>query len=296
MDGSALAARCRDTLRERASVGGGFGMNPGQAYRPDATAWAVLGLTATRPGKDDDRTIEAGRSRLAGSQSEDGRVSVPPDDTGSYWPTPLAILAWRDSEKYAGQRSRAIRFLLETSGKSWAKHKNSPLGHDTSIPGWSWNQNTHSWVEPTSLAVIALRLSGFGDHERVREGFRLLMDRQLVSGGWNYGNTSVYGTPLLPQPDCTGLALSALTGCVPLSDVGKSLDYLTSAVKRLRTPLSLGWGILGLAAWARKPAQTAAWVSECIDGQAVHGPYDTTLISLLLLSVCATEGLGSFSA
>lgn len=290
------SAYCRATLRKRALDGGGFPLYPGQAFRPDATAWAVLALAVTKARKDEYRMIEAGRSRLAGSQSRDGRVSMSPDDTGSYWPTPLAILAWCDSETYAGQRLRAIRFLLETSGETWAKDKNSPFGHDTSIPGWSWTLGAHPWVEPTALSVIALRLSGFADHVRVHEGVRMLMDRQLPTGGWNYGNTSVYGTQLLPQPDCTGLALSALTGCVPLSDVEKSLDYLVSRAVRVRTPLSLGWGILGLSAWGRKPDQTAAWIRECVDAEEVRGTYDTTLVSLLLLALHAKEGLGSLSA
>jgi hypothetical protein len=225
---------------------------------------------------------------------EDGRVSVSPTDPESYWPTPLAILAWHGSEKHAEQWSRAIHFLLRTSGKHWVKKDNSPLAHDTSIQGWSWTQDTHSWVEPTSLAILALRISGLGDHVRVHEGVRLLMDRQLPAGGWNYGNTLVYGMELYPQPDCTGLALSALVDCVPRSEVGKSLKYLTSQVARVRTPLSLGWGIQGLGAWGQKPGQSNVWVSECMDRQAKHGAYDTTLISLLLLSLNARKGLGSF--
>ena len=294
MDRSTLTSSCRVALRERALEGGGFPMLPGGTYGPDATAWAVVALASTRSGGRDRRAVESGRSQLTGSQLEDGRLSVTPSGPESYWPTSLAILAWHGSGKHAEQRSRAIDFLLRTSGKHWVKTDNSPLAHDTSIKGWSWTQETHSWVEPTSLAILALRISGLGDHVRVREGVRLLMDRQLPAGGWNYGNTLVYGRELYAQPDCTGLALSALEGCVPRSEVEKSLNYLTSQVTRVRTPLSLGWGILGLGAWGQKPGQTTAWVGECMDRQAKHGAYDTTLVSLLLLSLNAREGLGSF--
>ena len=48
-------------------------MLPGEAYRSDATAWAVVALAATRPGGHDRGAVESGRSRLAGSQLEDGR-------------------------------------------------------------------------------------------------------------------------------------------------------------------------------------------------------------------------------
>jgi hypothetical protein len=268
-------------------------MFPGGAYRPDATAWAVFSLAATRSGVHDQDKIDSGRSRLAASQLEDGRVGLSTSNPESFWLTPLAILAWHGSKKHAELRSRAVNFLLRTSGKHWVKEDNSPLAHDTSIQGWSWTQDTHSWVEPTSLAILALRTSGLGDHARVREGVRLLMDRQLPAGGWNVGNTLVYGVELYPQPDCTGLALSALVDCVPRSEVEKSLKYLTSQVARVRTPLSLGWGILGLGAWGQKPGQTTALIGECMDRQAKHGAYDTMLISLLLLSLNAREGLGS---
>jgi hypothetical protein len=122
------------------------------------------------------------------------------------------------------------------------------------------------------------------------------MDRQLPAGGWNYGNTMVYGAEQYPQPDCTGLALSALAGCVQRTKVEKSLDYLESRIASVRTPLSLGWGILGLGAWGRKPGQVTTWVGECMDREALHGAYDTTLISLLLLSLNSRKGLGSFSS
>jgi len=269
-------------------------MLPGGTYSPDATAWAVLALAATGSGGRDRGVIESGRSRIAASQGGDGRVSISQSAPDSFWPTSLGILAWHGSEKHAEQRSRAIDFLLRTSGKHWVKEGRSPLAHDTSIQGWSWTQDTHSWVEPTSLSILALRISGLDDHIRVREGIRLLEDRQLPAGGWNYGNTLVYGKELYPQPDCTGLALSALAGCIPRPEVEKSLKYLQSQVTRVRTPLSLGWGILGLGAWGQKPGPTTDWISECMSRQEKHGAYDTTLVSLLLLALNSREGLGAF--
>lgn len=291
MDRSTLASSGAEALRSRALGGGGFPMFPGGAYRPDATAWAVLALAVMKSGGRDQDVIESGRSRLAASQLEDGRVSISPSDPDSFWPTPLAILAWHGSTTHTEPRARAIDFLLKTSGKHWVKEDDSPLAHDTSIEGWSWIEDTHSWVEPTSLSLLALRISGLGEHVRVREGVRLLLDRQLPAGGWNYGNSFVYGKELYPQPDCTGLALSALAGYVPRSEVGKSLKYLQGRVTQVRTPLSLGWGILGLGAWGQKPKQATAWVRECMIRQKKQGAYDTTLLSLLLLSLMGKEGI-----
>ena len=159
------------------------------------------------------------------------------------------------------------------------------MGHDTSIRGWSWTGNTHSWVEPTSLSIIALRIVGQGTHIRVREGVRMLMDRQLPSGGWNYGNTLAFGTELYPQADCTGVALSALAGIVSPSEVGKSMEYLRTQVARLRTPLSLGWGILGLGAWGQRPGNASDLLRDCMARQDLYGAYDTTLVSMVLIAL-----------
>lgn len=293
MDRGIPATSCIEVLKGRALDGGGFTMFPGEAYRADATAWAVFSLAATKSCVHDQDIIVSGRSRLAAGQLEDGRVSISSSNPESFWLTPLAILAWHGSEKHVKPRSHAIDFLLRTSGEHWLKEDGSPLAHDTSIQGWSWTENTHSWVVPTSLSILALRTSGFGEHDRVREGIRLLMDRQLPSGGWNYGNTLTYGKELYPQADCTGLALSALMDCVSRGDVGKSISYLQSRVLQVRTPLSLGWGILGLGAWGRRPKQATAWVSECMSRQDKYGAYDTTLVSLLLLALMGKEGLMS---
>ncbi len=264
-------------------------MFPGGSYRVDATAWAVISISAAGSvglGRD---ILDAGRTRLAESQSEDGRVSISKSVPASFWPTPLAILAWYGSEKYAKHRSRAVDFLLGIAGKHWAKQSSSFYAHDPSIRGWPWTEDTFSWVDPTSLCILALRIAGDGAHERVREGIHMLMDRQLPSGGWNFGNTIVYGSELYPQADCTGMALSALAGNVPQDDVGKSVKYLQEQVKKLRSPLSLCWGILGLGAWGKRPEQATAWIGECLTRQKIYGEFNTVLVSLLLL---ALEGKG----
>lgn len=286
-----LASVCAEELKARALPEGGFAMFPGGPYRSDATAWATLSLAAARSGGSNRATVELGRERLAAGQSEDGRVSVSPSEPGSFWPTPLAILAWHGSEDHAENRFRASEYLLRTQGKHWVKDENSPLEHDTSIQGWPWTKDTHSWVEPTSLSILALRISGHGDHIRVREGVRMLMDRQLPSGGWNYGNTRVFGTELYPQVDCTGIALSALAGYASEREVDESVRYLQVQLRTLRTPLSLGWGILGLGAWNRRPEQATAWLGECMKRQDRYGTYDTTLVSLLLLALIGEKGL-----
>ncbi len=81
----------------------------------------------------------------------------------------------------------------------------------------------------------------------------MVMNRQLPYGGWNYGNTVVYGQELSPFIDMTGIALSALAGHVAKEDVNRSILFLQSRITGCRTPLSLGWALFGLGAWGKFP-------------------------------------------
>ena len=282
-----------EAIRSRSVDGGGISMFPGGEYRPDATAWAVLAFTEARFDGRSDGLIESSRSRLVADQQKDGRVSISPSNPEAFWPTPLAVLAWSGSPEHASAQSSAVTFLLSVSGKHWDKVPDSPLAHDTSLRGWSWTEGTHSWVEPTSMALLALKDTGYGNHERVTEGVRMLLDRQLPSGGWNYGNTSVYDHEMRPQPDMTGMALNALVGLVPEDDIKRSLEYLQESVSRLKTPRSLAWAILGLGAWQSRPRESDGRIEECVKRQGRYGTYDTTLLSLLLLAWMSKRGLAA---
>jgi hypothetical protein len=272
-------------IRERALPDGGFAGRGGGEYMPDATAWAIMALTGSGAHGD---VISPARSRLAVDQLDDGRVSISPEHPEGFWTTPLAILAWQGASLYREQQTRAIRFLLETTGRhwiwNWKRISATPLGHDPSIQGWPWISNTHSMVEPTATSILALRVAGYEKHKRVREAVRMLLDRQLRQGGWNYGNTIVYGKELHPFPDTTGIALNALSGLAPRDEIRRSLEYLEARMKEVRTPRSLGWGLLGLHAWGIKSPESPRWINETLNRQKMIGPYDTCSLCLLLLA------------
>ena len=275
-------------LQDRALAEGGFSDRPGGRYRPDATAWAIIVLSAHEPGHN---LLGPARSRLARDQADDGRISIAPDHPEAFWPTPLAVLAWQDSTAQHDQHARAVGFLLRTTGRHWKKRPNDPIAHDSALKGWPWIAETHSWVEPTALSVLALRGAGYDDHARVQEAVHLLIDRQLPHGGWNYGNTVVFGQELRPFPDSTGAALHALAGLVPREQVQRSLEYLAIRIGQARTPIALGWGLLGLGSWGAFPAEARSWVAECLDRQERYGPYDTASLCLLLLPLLSPAGL-----
>ena len=272
-------------LESRALPEGGFPARGGEPFRSDATAWAIVALSRLDPGHP---LLGSARDRLTTAQDPDGRVSMSREHEEAFWPTALSVLAWHGSQAHEPFCSRGVQFLLKTTGQHRSKNPDDQVGHDPSIPGWPWIDRTHSWIEPTALSVLALRVAGHGQHDRVREGIRMMLDRQLPHGGWNYGNTTVYGRELHPMPESTGAALAGVAGQVQQGNVARSLDYLQGEVDRLRTPISLGWGLLGLAAWDGWPSNGAALVERCLANQARYGEYDTSALCLLLLA--AIEG------
>jgi hypothetical protein len=275
-------------LKKHVVSPGGFRERQGGLYRADATAWAILTLTAAGDGLD---IFNAARSRLAADQLRNGSICISPSYPQAVWPTSLAILAWQGSPVHHSQQARAVQFLLETTGRHWKKSAGDPMAHNPALKGWPWIADTHSWVEPTAISMIALHGAGYERHPRIEEATRMLMDRQLPHGGWNCGNTIVFGQELRPAPESTGAALHALAGLIPREEVQSSLDYLGNEVTHLRTPIALGWSLLGLNSWGVAVPNVQSLITDCLKRQERYGPYDTTSLCLLVLPLVSPNGL-----
>ncbi|HHY84012.1 MAG TPA: hypothetical protein GYA07_00550 [Verrucomicrobia bacterium] len=277
-----VSARLRQRILERANAALS---DPGRELRPDAAAWVLIALHR-EPGEGDLLSrINAG---LMKAQLEDGRVPVNPRFPNAPWPTPLAVLAWIGREDSKAALDRAVQYLLTWRGRHWINREPETVGHDTSIPGWPWVSGTHSWIEPTGLCMLALRGAGRGNDERCALAARMILNRQLPSGGWNYGNTTVFQTQLRPMPHSTGVALAALAGSpgIARQEVAKSIDYLTETVGTIRAPLSLGWSLTGLAAWDAEPPAAPDWIAESLEREKELPEYDLSLLSVLY---CAAQ-------
>lgn len=253
----------REKLLHLFSPGCGWGYFQEGAPCTEPTALACLALRAAQPaGQNDSPAADAAAQWLASIQQPNGAVGVSKTVRTPEWPTPYAILVWSGKGKYAENTKNAIGWLLTQKGMT-LEDEGDIFGHDTTITGWPWVSGTHSWVEPTALAVMALRRNGLQDHARTQEGLRLIQDRCISAGGWNYGNNTVYGTTLRPQPAVTGIALLALNGIQGIDPiVDSACNYLESTVPRLRAPQSLCWALLGLTAWERRPAASEDWLEE----------------------------------
>jgi hypothetical protein len=252
-----------DELNDRLADKIPCGYLPSGPASTEPTALAALLLTST--GK-----LEAAAKAtewLARLQNADGSIGTTATRGTPNWPTAWAVLAataWRaaqnNSDKTNGRESKqdfnldgAVSWLLHAAGE--AMPATSGIGHNAALTGWPWVADTHSWVEPSAMAVLALKAAGYAEHPRTREAVLLLTDRLLSGGGCNYGNTIVLGQELLPHVQPTGLALLALAGEADRDGrINRSLDYLSAVLSAKTTSASLAYGLLGLAAHGRFPA------------------------------------------
>lgn len=282
--------RISTTISQLQLPSGGFPYQAGAEARPDSTAWAVIALSMSDIPE---FICEQGRAYLQKHQDAMGRVCISPNHPKASWPTPLAILAWHSSTKFGLSEKLASQFLLTFTGDHFPKSDPPIIGHDPTIIGWPWIADTHGWIIPTGMAILALQVSGLGAHARVKEGQSMILDRQLPHGGWNYGNTSVFGKDLHPLPECTGIALQALANDTDLQYVERSLDYLLKKLPTLHTPISLGWALLGLGAWGLRPSHAEELILTSLDFQKRYGPYPIPSLALLFCAANASRGLRS---
>src|SRR5699024_403026 len=108
-----------------------------------------------------------------------------PSHVHTQWERSFALLAFERLKADASIREQAARELLNAPVRQPVETTTTVNELDGTLRGWSWIDNTFSWVEPTSYALLALKAHGIGTHSRVQEAERLLLDRVCADGGWN---------------------------------------------------------------------------------------------------------------
>lgn len=288
------APQARDVLFRVGLADRGWGYRLGGRPSVEPTVYACLALLASDPPGQPQASAGtvAGAARwLAQMQQPSGAVGIAPGIQQSHWPTAHALLLWATREGFQDQRDKAVAWLLQLKGATIAKGGDDPVGHDTTLVGWPWVVGTHSWIEPTAMAILALRREGHLDHPRTQEGLKVIRDRPVADGGWNYGNSSVFGNSLRAQPAPSGQALLALAGAAPEDAVvTQACAYLERTLPSVRAAMSLSWGLLGLTAWGRRPADADAWLEQAFTQMAERSdpPY---LLALALLAA-SPQALG----
>jgi hypothetical protein len=138
------------------------------------------------------------------------------------------------------------------------------------------------------MHVLALRAAGHADHQRTREGIRMLVNRMLPDGGCNCGNTVVLGGTQRPHLLPTGLALLALDG-EPAEDerIARSLDYIAREVASCHATVSLCYALMALAAHGRSHPDADRLIKQAAQRtmRRSAAPFPLTLAALAALDV-----------
>jgi hypothetical protein len=168
---------------------------------------------------------------------------------------------------------------------------------DPSKYGWGWISDSVSWVIPTAGAILALErgrrlglIRGRDVERRLALGGSMLLDRMCPGGGWNAGNSVVYGVVLAPHIDATSIALAGLRFHYHLPEIRQSFSWLLPA--DCSSTYSLAWKILALQCYVdvRSDARPAIEVAQAKLAVLTQEPEQIADNSTLAWSILALSG------
>jgi uncharacterized protein (DUF362 family) len=242
-------------LVDLASPDGGWGYVGGQTAHIEPTCLALLAL---RPAAEQfAAAIDKGRQFLVRCRQGDGSYRLGRGRDAAVWGTAMALFVestYRKTELPSLLEMQSAAFLIGLEGRVIKADPEvaDMIDIDMGLVGWPWAEGTFSWVEPTAWACMALAALGQGDHPRVQQGRKLLLDRAFNGGGVNYGNRMILGRTTEPIPGPTALMLLALREKRDEPRVHAAVRYLREQLADSHDLEHMGWGRLALDGFANE--------------------------------------------
>jgi hypothetical protein len=281
-----------ETLRSRQMKSGGWAYFDSVQESLEATCLAELALAPERHANSSEAILFLLKSQL----SDGGWPAFLGDSEGS-WTTALALCTLNSTGDFTAAREKAFRWLYAERGREghwfWRwKFKTSDrnVRFDPDKYGWPWVTGSASWVIPTAFSIIAIEQftvcnRSEESEKRIRLGVEMLLDRECVDGGWNSGNSLVYGVPLRPHVEATAIALLALQDEQRIEMVQKSLSWLRQNAASVDSVSSLAWCILTLFVYQESVEPLKNRLATIMgDGREVRN--NATLATALLALKC----------
>jgi hypothetical protein len=224
-------------------AGWGYTNDATTAY-PEPTCYSLIALA------DSNFDRQASLDWLSGFVNPQGQLFLPDDDQPN-WATAQLIITLAYLDALPEVRASSVQWLLEWKSE-YLEEKENTNQIDTTIIGWSWISSTFSWVQPTSMAVLALKKAGQGSSKRVKDGEKLLLNRVCRAGGWNCGNPIIFERVMEPWPTDTAIALFALQDVPEAGDaIERGLAVIEEKAPEASSTLSLALGLLSLNIFER---------------------------------------------
>ena len=196
---------------------------------------------------------------------------------------------------------KAVQWLLDNKGREghwfwkWKfRIADRAVQFNPDKYGWSWFPDTVSWVIPTAFSLIALKQSlpccGIERvTDRIQLGTEMLRDRACPQGGWNAGNSIVFGSALIPHIDATAIALLALTDDTDAIAV-QGLDWLRQASVECPSVYSIAWSALAFLVHRDNAADLCVTRLHGVLLSGRQFPFDTDTLSLAAIAIHVAEG------
>jgi hypothetical protein len=283
-------------LLNNQNADGGWGAVPGNRSATEPTALALLALKSRNP-EAFGPAIQKARHWLIERQNPDGSWPLADGLKVPSWSTAFAMLALSDWEDARDRVTRAGNWALEQEGSKPGllaklilaiqfKKQATDLNQD--LIGWSWTPRSFSWVEPTSYFIMALKkisphLPAKAFQRRVEQGELMIYDRMCEKGGWNYGNSSVFGEALWPYPDVTAVALIALQNHSERQENQMSLKKLGEMAINTASGLALSWSVICFKLYRQDAAALTSLLAERFVKTKFLGETKTLALAVLAM-------------
>jgi len=285
-----------DSLTKAQNSDGGWGAGRAKASNTEVTSLAVLSLsTVGTPSLK--RNVERGLTWLIDRQGENGSFLLSTSVKESSWTTALATVCLSQFKSHRQKAILGANWLLGQEGRrlGWLgslfyhlapEKRNVQLNPD--LKGWPWTSGSFSWVEPTAYALIALKklktyLGRNLVEKRIEQGELMIYDRMCKEGGWNYGNSTVFGENLWPYPDITALTLIALQDHQTEEANELSIQSLRKMLAQNDSGLSLSWSILCFSLYGYDTSEWKTLLARSYEKRGFLG--ETKSIALALLAL-----------
>ncbi len=278
-------------LRQRQMGSGGWAYFGAGQESIEATCLSILGLSP------EDEVSAKATKFLVDSQLPTGAWPAFRGDPEGSWTTAISLSTIISTSHISSASDRALRWLLREKGKEahwlwrWKfKTADRNVRFDPDKYGWPWTPGAGSWVIPTGFALIAVKQYTVcarreAAERRIRLAVEMLFDRACVDGGWNSGNSVVYGFPLRPHVEATAIALLALQDEGRNEVIEKSLRWLRQQATNVESPSSLAWTILSLFTYQVPTQQLQDRLATMIT-EAAGSENNATLAAVLLALRC----------
>lgn len=275
---------------------------PGRAPSLEPTIWAAIAL------RDVDKKLAAKTvENLLATQKSDGGWSTETDLKQSDWTTQLALIGLQTlkptvdaatntkiDQAYAKALQLIMSMRTDMINDMTRVLMTVVSGPDFDYPrGWPWEKGNAHWVEPTSYALLAFRLTGRSEEKRfnraVKSGEEYLISKACQPAGWNYGSPHEFSGDEPPTPYATTWALIALQTKAKDPVVKKALEYLRQASQSNISVAANSLAVLALNVYGDDTKEAAQRLASQLDAEKDSDTLTLTAVALASIAMQTTS-------